>query len=171
VQYVRNQLGMQVCAIAKLADLLLYLEQQGGEAAPSIMSACWPTVSVMVSKTRNKHANEAGLACKLSLYVVATVWAGAMPAQPGPIAAASTPARMPMGGASRPTGRLPPASIASSVCSATPGSSCAAWAALTDQERSAQEAKRRQDQAEQQRLREERSRERRAGALPQSGRA
>jgi orotate phosphoribosyltransferase len=25
VQYVRNQLGMQVCAIAKLADLLLYL--------------------------------------------------------------------------------------------------------------------------------------------------
>jgi hypothetical protein len=31
---------------------------------------------------------------------------------------------------------------------------------LTDQERSAQEAKRRQDQAEQQRLREERSRER-----------
>ncbi|MPS92159.1 orotate phosphoribosyltransferase [Comamonas sp.] len=31
VQYVRNQLGMQVCAIAKLADLLLYLEQQGGE--------------------------------------------------------------------------------------------------------------------------------------------
>lgn len=34
VQYVRNQLGMQVCAIAKLADLLLYLEQQGGEAGP-----------------------------------------------------------------------------------------------------------------------------------------
>ena len=32
VQYVRNQLGMQVCAIAKLADLLLYLEQQGGDA-------------------------------------------------------------------------------------------------------------------------------------------
>ena len=34
VQYVRNQLGMQVCAIAKLADLLLYLEQQGGEGGP-----------------------------------------------------------------------------------------------------------------------------------------
>ena len=32
VQYVRNQLGMQVCAIAKLADLLLYLEQQGSDA-------------------------------------------------------------------------------------------------------------------------------------------
>ncbi|MBA4004674.1 MAG: orotate phosphoribosyltransferase, partial [Delftia sp.] len=30
VQYVRNQLGMQVCTIAKLADLLLYLEIQGG---------------------------------------------------------------------------------------------------------------------------------------------
>lgn len=30
VQYVRNQLGMQVCAIAKLADLLLYLSQNGG---------------------------------------------------------------------------------------------------------------------------------------------
>lgn len=30
VQYVRNQLGMQVCTIAKLADLLLYLEIQDG---------------------------------------------------------------------------------------------------------------------------------------------
>jgi len=30
VQYVRNQLGMQVCAIAKLADLLLYLSKNGG---------------------------------------------------------------------------------------------------------------------------------------------
>lgn len=32
VQYVRNQLGLQVCAIATLADLLLYLSQ-GGDAA------------------------------------------------------------------------------------------------------------------------------------------
>ncbi|MDR0227392.1 MAG: orotate phosphoribosyltransferase [Burkholderiaceae bacterium] len=32
VQYVRNQLGMQVCTIAKLADLLLYLESHGGDA-------------------------------------------------------------------------------------------------------------------------------------------
>jgi len=31
VQYVRNQLGMQVCAIARLADLLLFLEQNGEE--------------------------------------------------------------------------------------------------------------------------------------------
>ncbi|MCM2346846.1 orotate phosphoribosyltransferase [Acidovorax soli] len=32
VQYVRHQLGMQVCAIATLADLLLYLsEKEGGE--------------------------------------------------------------------------------------------------------------------------------------------
>lgn len=31
VQYVQHQLGMQVCAIAKLADLLLYLSQNGGE--------------------------------------------------------------------------------------------------------------------------------------------
>ncbi|BEU94713.1 orotate phosphoribosyltransferase [Acidovorax sp. DW039] len=30
VQYVRHQLGMQVCAIAKLADLLLYLSKNGG---------------------------------------------------------------------------------------------------------------------------------------------
>jgi orotate phosphoribosyltransferase len=30
VQYVREQLGMQVCAIATLADLLLYLSQTGG---------------------------------------------------------------------------------------------------------------------------------------------
>jgi orotate phosphoribosyltransferase len=29
VQYVRDQLGMQVCAIAKLADLLQYLETNG----------------------------------------------------------------------------------------------------------------------------------------------
>jgi orotate phosphoribosyltransferase len=31
VQYVRQQLGMQVCAIARLADLLLYLSQNGEE--------------------------------------------------------------------------------------------------------------------------------------------
>ena len=30
VQYVRHQLGMQVCAIATLADLLLYLSEKGG---------------------------------------------------------------------------------------------------------------------------------------------
>ncbi|WP_026434980.1 orotate phosphoribosyltransferase [Acidovorax sp. JHL-9] len=30
VQYVRHQLGMQVCAIATLADLLLYLSETGG---------------------------------------------------------------------------------------------------------------------------------------------
>lgn len=30
VQYVRHQLGLQVCAIAKLADLLLYLSSRGG---------------------------------------------------------------------------------------------------------------------------------------------
>jgi orotate phosphoribosyltransferase len=34
VQYVRNQLGLQVCSIARLADLLQYLERQsGGELA------------------------------------------------------------------------------------------------------------------------------------------
>ena len=31
VQYVRGTLGMQVCTIAKLADLLQYLSQSGGE--------------------------------------------------------------------------------------------------------------------------------------------
>ena len=30
VQYVRNQLGLQVCAIARLADLLQYLQAQAG---------------------------------------------------------------------------------------------------------------------------------------------
>jgi orotate phosphoribosyltransferase len=30
VQYVRDQLGLKVCAIARLADLLQYLERQGG---------------------------------------------------------------------------------------------------------------------------------------------
>ena len=35
VQYVRHQLGMQVCAIARLADLLLYLEQNGEDAVRS----------------------------------------------------------------------------------------------------------------------------------------
>ena len=32
VQYVRRELGMQVCAIAKLADLLQYLSANGGDA-------------------------------------------------------------------------------------------------------------------------------------------
>ena len=32
VQYVRNQLGLQVCAIAQLADLLQYLRDHGGDA-------------------------------------------------------------------------------------------------------------------------------------------
>src|SRR3989344_1034432 len=35
VQYVREQLGMQVCAIARLADLLLYLSQNGEEGMRS----------------------------------------------------------------------------------------------------------------------------------------
>ena len=30
VQYVREQVGLQVCAIATLDDLLAYLENQGG---------------------------------------------------------------------------------------------------------------------------------------------
>jgi orotate phosphoribosyltransferase len=34
VQYVRNQLGLEVCAIARLADLLHYLSARpGGEIA------------------------------------------------------------------------------------------------------------------------------------------
>jgi orotate phosphoribosyltransferase len=33
VQYVRNQLGLQVCAIAQLSDLLQYLQSQGGDVA------------------------------------------------------------------------------------------------------------------------------------------
>jgi orotate phosphoribosyltransferase len=32
VQYVRERLGLQVCAIARLADLLQYLEQHAGDA-------------------------------------------------------------------------------------------------------------------------------------------
>jgi orotate phosphoribosyltransferase len=32
VQYVRSTLGLQVCAIARLTDLLDYLQQQGGDA-------------------------------------------------------------------------------------------------------------------------------------------
>ena len=32
VQYVRSNLGLQVCAIARLTDLLDYLQQQGGDA-------------------------------------------------------------------------------------------------------------------------------------------
>lgn len=35
VQYVRQQLGMEVCAIARLADLLLYLSTNGGEGMRS----------------------------------------------------------------------------------------------------------------------------------------
>ena len=32
VQYVREQLGLQVCAIARLSDLLQYLQQHGGDS-------------------------------------------------------------------------------------------------------------------------------------------
>ena len=32
VQYVRDQLGLEVCAIARLSDLLQYLSQHGGDA-------------------------------------------------------------------------------------------------------------------------------------------
>ena len=35
VQYVRTELGMQVCAIARLADLLLYLSDHGGDGVRS----------------------------------------------------------------------------------------------------------------------------------------
>jgi orotate phosphoribosyltransferase len=35
VQYVRTQLGLQVCAIARLSDLLQYLQQQAGESLRS----------------------------------------------------------------------------------------------------------------------------------------
>ena len=49
VQYVREQLGLKVCAIATLADLLLYLSHHGdGEMAPH-HERCWPTASVTVS--------------------------------------------------------------------------------------------------------------------------
>jgi orotate phosphoribosyltransferase len=34
VQDVRRQLGLQVCAIAKLGDLMHYLKQGGGGATP-----------------------------------------------------------------------------------------------------------------------------------------
>ena len=33
VQYVRRQLGLQVCAIAKLGDLMQYLQETDGSAA------------------------------------------------------------------------------------------------------------------------------------------
>jgi orotate phosphoribosyltransferase len=37
VQYVRTQLGMQVCAIASLADLLSYLQHhQGADMVPHL---------------------------------------------------------------------------------------------------------------------------------------
>jgi len=32
VQYVRDQLGLKVCAIARLADLLQYLEKHSGDS-------------------------------------------------------------------------------------------------------------------------------------------
>ena len=48
VQYVRDRLGLKVCAIAKLADLLQYLEQHSGDAIGAHhQDRCWPTASVM----------------------------------------------------------------------------------------------------------------------------
>lgn len=101
------------------------------------------------------------LHAKLSLYVVATVWAGAMPAQ----------AQLNSGGiyactdanGRRITADRPIASCVDReqrVLGNTGVELRRVGPTLTDQERSAQEAKRRQDQAEQQRLREERSRDR-----------
>lgn len=103
------------------------------------------------------------LHAKLSLYVIATVWAGAMPAQ------AQAPANS--GGiyactdanGRRITADRPIASCVDReqrVLGTTGVELRRVGPTLTDQERSAQEAKRRQDQAEQQRLREERSRDR-----------
>lgn len=101
------------------------------------------------------------LHAKLSLYVVATVWAGAVPA----------PTQANSGGIYACTD-----ANGQRITADRPITSCVdreqrvlgnsgvelrrVGPTLTDQERSAQEAKRRQDQAEQQRLREERSRER-----------
>jgi orotate phosphoribosyltransferase len=41
VQYVQNTLGLEVCAIARLADLMQYLQQQAGaELAPYLNAVC-----------------------------------------------------------------------------------------------------------------------------------
>lgn len=101
------------------------------------------------------------LHAKLSLYVVATVWAGAMPAQAqtnsgGIYACTDANGR-------RITADRPIASCVDReqrVLGNTGVEVRRVGPTLTDQERSAQEAKRRQDQVEQQRLREERSRDR-----------
>lgn len=101
------------------------------------------------------------LHAKLSLYVVATVWAGAMPAQAqvnggGIYACTDASGR-------RITADRPIASCVDReqrVLGNTGVELRRVGPTLTDQERSALEAKRRQDQAEQQRLREERSRDR-----------
>ena len=39
VQYVRQQLGLQVCAIAELSDLLAYLAASAGDAPHSHLAA------------------------------------------------------------------------------------------------------------------------------------
>jgi orotate phosphoribosyltransferase len=44
VQYVRSTLGLQVCAIARLTDLLEYLQQQGGMAGSGEMGAHYAQV-------------------------------------------------------------------------------------------------------------------------------
>ncbi|KOC30181.1 hypothetical protein GL58_22605 [Comamonas testosteroni] len=101
------------------------------------------------------------LHAKLSLYVVATVWAGAMTAQAqvnsgGIYACTDANGR-------RITADRPIASCVDReqrVLGNTGVEVRRVGPTLTDQERSAQEAKRRQDQVEQQRLREERSRDR-----------
>ncbi|KGH27458.1 MULTISPECIES: hypothetical protein [Comamonas] len=101
------------------------------------------------------------LHAKLSLYVVATVLAGAMPAQAqansgGIYACTDANGR-------RITADRPIASCVDReqrVLGNTGVEVRRVGPTLTDQERSAQEAKRRQDQVEQQRLREERSRDR-----------
>lgn len=103
------------------------------------------------------------LHAKLGLYVVATVWAGAMPADaqtsanPGGIYACTD------ANGRRITADRPIANCVDREQRVLGNSGVElrrVGPTLTDQERSALEAKRRQDLAEQQRLREERSRER-----------
>ena len=44
VQYVTNELGMKVCAIARLTDLLQYLSRQGGPVGAPTLSAHYQAV-------------------------------------------------------------------------------------------------------------------------------
>ena len=121
VQYVRGELGMQVCSVARLSDLLHYLEQHSSDG----LAATHARVMAYrerygVDDGQPHEARPAYLArCLASVLgaLLLFVLADARRAAVRRRSAASTPAPMPTAASCAPTGRLPPCLTANRPCS------------------------------------------------------